>query len=346
MRTPTRNEALVAAGIAGAAAVNAYLTARRADEASRARRAAADSGRPVSVRGADGGYRYVRIHGSDALPTLVLVHGWVETSELWHRQVEALSDEFRIVTYDHRGHGLSEDARDGEYTFDALAHDLQLVLEATTSEGELPLVAGHSMGAMTIAAWASMHRGSISERIRGAAFISTGLEDLTTESAVVRKLPGPFGTMQGKVADAILGAPGSIRTIPLPIARAVVGYIALAPDARGEDVELVTRMALDCRHEARAECGIAMSRMKLLAELDALDVPAIVVAGERDRLTPVSHAEKIDQGLPHSLGLRVSPTAGHSTPLESPELVNDALRELAEMTGSGKLAARERELAA
>ncbi|MDQ2675653.1 MAG: alpha/beta hydrolase [Actinomycetota bacterium] len=346
MRKPTRNEALLAAGLAGAAGVNGWITSRRADRASRIRRDMAEAGRPVEVRGADGGYRYVRVHGADENPTLVLVHGWVETSELWHRQVEGLANDFRIVTYDHRGHGLSEDARDGEYTFDALAADLQLVLEATSREGDPPIVAGHSMGAMTLAAWGEAHRGSVSERIRAAAFISTGLEDLSTESAVVRQLPGPFGTAQGKFADAILGAPGSLRAVPLPIARTVVGYVALAPHARAEDVELVTRMALDCRHEARAECGLAMGRMKLLGELDALDVPAAVVAGELDRLTPVAHAERIDQGLPHSVGLYVAPTAGHSTPLESPELVNEALRDLADVSGSGKLAARERELAA
>ena len=188
--------------------------------ASKARRAESESGRAVSVRGADGGYRHVRVHGADDLPTLVLVHGWVETSELWHRQIEGLADEFRIVTYDHRGHGLSEAARDDDYSLEALAADLQLVLEATAVEGgELPIVAGHSMGAMTLAAWGQAHRGSVSERIRGAAFISTGLEDLNTESAIVKPLPGPFGTAQGKIADALLATPGSIRSVPLPIGR-------------------------------------------------------------------------------------------------------------------------------
>ncbi len=108
MRKPTRSEALLAAGLAGAAAVNARWNAKRADVASKARRAQSESGRAVEVLGADGGYRYVRVHGADNLPTLVLVHGWVETSELWHRQIEGLADEFRIVAYDHRGHGLSD----------------------------------------------------------------------------------------------------------------------------------------------------------------------------------------------------------------------------------------------
>ncbi len=106
-------------------------------------------------------------------------------------------------------------------------------------------------------------------------------------------------------------------------------------------------MALDCRQRARTGCSFAMSRMQLLAELDALDVPAVGVAGELDRLTPVAHAERIDQGLPHSVGLYVSPTSGHTTPLEcSGARERGAPRPRRAASGSGKHAARERELAA
>jgi pimeloyl-ACP methyl ester carboxylesterase len=258
---------------------------------------------------------------------LVLVHCWTGTQELWHRQVESLGEELRIVTYDHRGHGLSDAARDGDYSLETLAADLQLVLEATIPSGERPVLAGHSMGAMTIAAWAEANRGAVRDSIRGAALMSTGLDQLTAESQLVRPLPGPFGTVQGRIADSILEIPASIQGIPLPVVRAAAGYAALGPHARDEDIELTARMALDCRTRARAGCGHAMSRMSLIDKLDALDVPAIVVAGERDLMTPIAHAERIETALPRSLGIRVDPEAGHMTPLESPELVNDALRE-------------------
>ena len=52
-------------------------------------------------------------------------------------------------------------------------------------------------------------------------------------------------------------------------------------------------------------------------------------------MTPIAHAERIERALPHSLGLRVDPAAGHMTPLESPELVNDVLRELVSATAEG-----------
>lgn len=338
MSKPSRKKALVGAGVLGATAASAWLTARRTGQASDARRAGTDSGRPVAVRGSDGGYRHVRVHGPDDAPTLVLVHCWTGTQELWHKQVEALAGELRIVTYDHRGHGLSEDARDGDYSLATLAKDLDLVMEATVPDGERPLVVGHSLGAMTIAAWADAHDGEVASLIRGAALLSTGLEELSTHTMVIRPLSGPFSTVRGRLADAVIEAPGPLTGLPVPILKLGVAYAALAPGAADEDVELTTRMALDCSTKARAKCGQAMSRMSLLTKLDSLDVPTIVVAGERDLMTPIVHAERIELALSHSLGLRVDPDAGHMTPLESPEVVNNALRELVMMADRAEAA--------
>src|SRR5688500_17572284 len=136
MSRPSRNRALVAAGLAGAAASAAWITARRTAAESRDRRARVDRGRALSITGADGGLRHARVHGPEGAPTLVLVHCWTGTQELWHKQVDSLAGELRIVTYDHRGHGLSDDARDGDYSLEALAADLALVLEAAAFDGQ------------------------------------------------------------------------------------------------------------------------------------------------------------------------------------------------------------------
>jgi pimeloyl-ACP methyl ester carboxylesterase len=332
---PTRNQALVAAGIAGATAGAGWLTARRTAAESRERRERSDRGKALTITGADGGARHARVNGPEGAPTLVLVHCWTGTQELWHKQVEGLSGELRIVTYDHRGHGLSDDARDGDYSLEALAADLALVLDAAAFDGEPILLAGHSMGAMTIAAWAEANRGKVSDCVRGVALLSTGLDQLTSETHLIRPLPGPFATVQGRLADSVLETPVSIKGLPVPLVRAAAGYAALGPHARLDDVELTTRMALDCRTRARAGCGRAMAKMALLEKLDALDAPTIVVTGQRDLMTPIAHAERIELALPRSLGLRVDPEAGHMTPLESPELVNDALREVVKATEPG-----------
>ena len=340
MSAPSRTQALVAAGLAGAATAGGWLNARRIARESIARRAAGERGRPLDVSGAGGGRIHARIHGPDGAPTLVLVHCWTGTQELWHRQVEALAGELRIVTYDHRGHGLSEPAPDRDYSLDALARDLDRVIAAGVPAGERPILAGHSMGAMTIAAWADALGSDVAERASGAALISTGLDSLTAHHGFADLLPGPFQTLQGTIADSVLASPFSIQGIPLSVARAAVAQVALGPDARNEDVELTMRMAFDCTTRARAGCGRAMARMDLAHVVDELTIPAIVIAGERDRMTPIAHAERIETALPRSLGLRVDPRAGHMTPLESPELVNDALRELAAAVANGSAESR------
>jgi len=140
--------------------------------------------------------------------------------------------------------------------------------------------------------------------------------------------------VQGRITDGVLGAPLTVRTMPVPLARAAVHYMALGPGAHDEDVELTLRMLYDCTPRARAGFGNAMARMDLDHAVDALDVPVIVVTGEKDLMTPLGHAERIVAGLDEA-ELRVDPDAGHMTPLESPELVNAAIRELAERTLAG-----------
>ncbi|MEM6312549.1 MAG: alpha/beta fold hydrolase, partial [Planctomycetota bacterium] len=67
-----------------------------------------------------------------------------------------------------------------------------------------------------------------------------------------------------------------------------------------------------------------VDRTELLA---TLDLPAAVIVGEHDRITPVAEAERISATLPHGK-LHIIPDAGHMAPLEQPDAVADALRPL------------------
>jgi pimeloyl-ACP methyl ester carboxylesterase len=78
-------------------------------------------------------------------PDLVMVHGLTGNLAVWHlRIVPELSERFRILTYDLRGHGLSDAPASG-YTPDDMADDLLALLDEL--EIERPLIAGHSYGA-------------------------------------------------------------------------------------------------------------------------------------------------------------------------------------------------------
>ena len=68
--------------------------------------------------------------------------------------------------------------------------------------------------------------------------------------------------------------------------------------------------------------------MDLSERLPEVDVPAVVVVGTRDQLTPVSHARRLAELLPKAR-LEVLPDAGHMLPFEHPDKVAELIRSLA-----------------
>jgi pimeloyl-ACP methyl ester carboxylesterase len=87
--------------------------------------------------------------------------------------------------------------------------------------------------------------------------------------------------------------------------------------------------------------GIALSEVELYGALPRLTVPTTVLAGDRDRLTPPSHARRIAEALPQLERLIVLDDTGHMAPLERHDAVSKALAALAAKVGhdTGALAA-------
>ena len=102
-------------------------------------------------------FEHPATNGAAQGPTLVLAHGWTLTHESWLPVIERLQQTLpvRVVTYDQRGHGRSS-AGAPRHPIHGLGEDLHRIIEALAPEGPLVL-AGHSMGGMTIMAYAAEH---------------------------------------------------------------------------------------------------------------------------------------------------------------------------------------------
>ncbi len=284
-------------------------------------------GRASTVESADGTAIHVEEYGPAEGPPLVLVHAWMCSLELWHRQIEALAGEARIIAFDLRGHGRSGLAADEDYSIERFADDLDAVLADRLADSEQAVLAGHSMGAMTIAAWAHGHPKSVAARCGAVAMIGTGLGDLISESLVV-SAPARLAGTKERIEVALLCAEVPFDDAPELAVRAGVRYLAFGPDARGEDVTLVARMVRACPRRVRGRCGGTLSRVEVYDGLANLDVPATVIAGGADRMTPPVHAHKLAGMLPRSPEPIEAPRSGHMVPLEADELVTTALRRL------------------
>ena len=279
----------------------------------------------------DGTTLAVELYGAEEAPPLVLVHGWTCARRFWTAQLHALADRYRIVTYDLRGHGDSGLPAGDDFSTDALADDLQAVLEATVPDGRRALIAGHSLGAMTIVAWAGRHPQEVEARAAAAALLNTGLGDLIDQSLIL-KLPAGMRRTKAVAGGIFLSASAPLPPAS-PLSLRAVQYVALSPSASPAQVAFCQQMVNDCRREVRAGFGRTMSRLDLLDALDHLTVPTLLLGGGRDRLTPPPHVERMAAALPE-LAERVElPSSGHMSPIEQPDAVNAALERLAERVG-------------
>jgi pimeloyl-ACP methyl ester carboxylesterase len=289
-------------------------------------------GRPLSIRSADGTMLHAEQFGPEKAVTVVLAHGWTENLGYWTYQIRTLSQlGLRIVAYDLRGHGDSEAAANGDYSIARFGEDLEAVLAVSVPEGQRAVVAGHSLGAMAIAAWAEHH--DVESRAGAAALINTGVGDLVADQLLV-PVPAVAQALNKTIAvHGFLGSRAPLPRFSTPLTHAAIRYVAFGPAATPAQVAFYERMLIATPPDARASIGIALSELELYDALPRLTVPCTVIAGERDRLTPPSHARRIAELLPQLEQLIVLPDTGHMAPLEQHDAVSDVLAKLAAKVG-------------
>jgi len=283
---------------------------------------------------------------ADAPVTVVLLHGWCLHRRTWHHQIAALLRSPRpprIIAYDARGHGRSGAVRLGSATLGQLGDDLAEVLRRLAPRGPVVL-AGHSMGGMTIMEYADGHPAEFAERVAGLLFVSTSAEGTThTQYGLPPRLAALMraGETLGAGVLARSGAWRPHRAL-LPALRPALRWLLFGDDY--EDAAL--RMTIKCvgRTSLRSIGGFRTSigeqqRLDTLARLG--DVPAAVLVGDRDRLTPPPCAEGIADALPGT-ELTVFPGAGHMLILERHTEVSAALVGIVERAAASTPGERHR----
>lgn len=257
----------------------------------------------------DGATLAVTVVGPADGPTVVLSHCWTGSRAIWGPVAERLVETgHQVVLYDQRGHGSSTNG-DSAPSIAMLGDDLRAVLEAVDVHDAV--LVGHSMGGMSVQAYAAEHPGAFKERARAVVLVATAAK-VTSRALPVGAVARAMG--EGSSEWARRGAVG------YALARRSLGR---AP--RRADVELTRDGMARTTGVARAGFLSAMSALDLRAGLGDIEVPATVLVGARDRLTPPRVARALAAGIPASR-LVVLQGAGHMLPLEAPDQVVEAIR--------------------
>lgn len=244
----------------------------------------------------------VEDHG-EGLP-VILVHGFPLSSEIFSPLRPAIEQVARLVTPDLRGFGAS-DKPAGEYSMDVLAADVLAVADRLGLERFV--LGGHSMGGYAALRFAALHR----ERLVGLILIDTRAEADT-----------PEGASRREAAVARIRSEGGEGYLD----EFVPGLVGPATHARAPRfVRELRSLAGDVPDHVLIACQQAMqSRPDATELLATLTMPALVIVGEEDAITPVESARKMAAALPHA-SLAIIPGAGHTPSVERPIPTADAI---------------------
>ncbi|MGD1220059.1 MULTISPECIES: alpha/beta fold hydrolase [Streptomyces] len=276
--------------------------------------------RELTAVSADGARLHVEVHGPEDAPTVVLAHGWTCSTAFWAAQIRDLAADHRVVAYDQRGHGRSPAS--AACSTEALADDLEAVLAATLAPGQKAVLAGHSMGGMTL--MAASARPRFREHAAAALLCSTGSSRLVAEARVV---PMRAGRLRTRLTRSVLGSRAPLGPVT-PLARRILKYATMGAGSSPAMVEACARIVHACPRKVRHAWSAVLEALDLDHGVRELRVPTAVVAGTADRLTPVVHARALVAALPNCVGATELPGLGHMTPVEAPESVTSRIREL------------------
>jgi pimeloyl-ACP methyl ester carboxylesterase len=214
------------------------------------------------------------------------------------------------VLWDQRGHGDST-LGDEPLSIARLGDDLYQILNDLDLRDVV--LTGHSMGGMTIQAFAEKHADTFNERVRGVALVATAAQPGWL------RVPGP-------VARALLG---DQRTPWLAKQAAKSNGASTDSHAHPDSVRAMNEAMLATTGAARAGFLTAIGQMDLRPGLANIQVPTTIIVGTSDWLTPPARARALHAGIANS-ELIVLDGYAHMLPYEAPDTIVSVVHSLLE----------------
>lgn len=246
---------------------------------------------------------------------IVFIHGFPHDHTMWKYQIEALKENYYCVSYDIRGLGQSY-IGDGQYTMEAFVWDLYSVIDGMHINQ--PVICGLSMGGYIAL------RAIEKEQDRFSGFI---LCDSRSES----------DNDDGKIVRS-----SAIDKINVEGVKSFVNdfvpkcFHNKTPERLSEMYEEMMELTGSQNSIGVKGALIAMlSRRDTTKSLKDIKIPTLVLVGKKDALTPPEVMKEIANDIKKSK-FYVVPKAGHMTPLENPEFVNEKIEKFLEKNFSSK----------
>jgi pimeloyl-ACP methyl ester carboxylesterase len=193
---------------------------------------------------------------------------------------------------------------------ETLAHDLTAALEATDVRDIV--LAGNSMGGMTIMSLATHRPEVLQERAKATVLVATAATSMGDRSARAARMAGTVAASP-LVSRAMQSKNGHVLVRSAFGENPVRSHMDLTRDLFG-----------GCHGSVRGDFLHSISTMDLLEGLTAIDMPTTVMVGTRDALTLPKKADQIVATVPGARLVTLQ-NRGHMLPLEDPDAVTDEI---------------------
>ena len=244
---------------------------------------------------------YYEVTG-DGPETILFSHGAFLDHTMWQPVVDALSGEFRCITWDERGHGMSE--CNGPFDYYDLASDALGLLEVAGVDSAV--LVGMSQGG-----WLSQRAAlTAPDKVRGLVLVGTSLPLMSDEETAgfTQLSQGWLGMGPvGQIADAVYGI--QFAGTDYDGARYRERWQGKAPSAWAEVWQTILQRRDD-----------------ITARAEEIACPVAVVHGTADVAFSLDSAQAMAAAFPNSRGITVIEGGPHAAPLTHTAEVVEALR--------------------
>lgn len=255
----------------------------------------------IKINGAD---IYYEIHG-EGKETILLSHGLLWSGRMFEPQVAHFKSRYSVITYDHRGQGRSQVTESG-YDMDSLYEDAVALIEQLD-------IKGCHMGGLSMGGFVAMRVAARRpDLIRSLILMETSAD---TE-------PNKFKYSLLNNTVKLLG----VKAVSAKVMPIMFGQTFLKdPNRKTERTFWKQQLESNPKTIVRSVNGV-VNRLGIYDEIAGIQLPTLILVGEEDVATVPEKAQRIHTQIKNAQ-LVILKNAGHSSTVEEPEQVNEAIEQ-------------------
>jgi 3-oxoadipate enol-lactonase len=243
--------------------------------------------------------------GSKEAPVIIFIHGFPLNKTMWDNQVDALKEDYRVVSYDIRGHGNSETGTD-DFSIELFVADLLNLMNALRIDKAS--LCGLSMGGYIALNAIEKHPERFDALVLSDTNCIADPPQVKQKRLDTIESIKAFG-VEKYVNDSVVNlfAPESFTT-------------------HKKAISDVKEMILNTSEQSLSKTLLALSlRKSTCNKLPKITMPVLFIVGEEDKITPPEASELMHEKIKNST-LHIISHAGHLSNMENPDEFNEQLK--------------------